>query len=241
MQNIHPRGSNHSPQLLNGLYWCLNNTTVYIQNYWVQSRSVISTRAVRRHRTESQLWRYPEIQRPLVAGQTTDPVHSCWDKNGSWLCCWFVVQPSSNCQRLIQTHALTVRELHNWMSCVVCSCTWNISACRVLVLHGFCDPPLSGCHGDPLSVSLVSLRTLSHWEFFGEVHCPWGSLPVRFPACLALHGPPDGKCLLLITHRWTVCTLCFYLPVTLFISVTVFIANLKVVAHCSVFNFKTSA
>lgn len=41
------------------------------------------------------------------------------------------------------------------------------------------------------------------------------SLPVRFPVCLALHGPPDGKCLLLITHRWTertencVCTFVF--------------------------------
>lgn len=79
---------------------------------------------------------------------------------------------------------------------------------------------------------VVSLCTLSHWEFFSEVHYPWGSLHVRFPVCLALHGPSDGKCLLLlITHRWIGCSeqsmhSCVCLPVTLFIFVTVCIRKL---------------
>lgn len=111
--------------------------------------------------------------------------------------------------------------------------------------------PLSGCHGDPQQsphccgsrhhVGGVVICSVSLGIFFWEVHYPWGSL--SFPVCLALRSPPDGKCLLLITHRWTVHTeecvhICICLPVTPFIFVTVFTGNPKVVAH--VFDFEIS-
>lgn len=67
----------------------------------------------------------------------------------------------------------------NWIVCCVC----------VSLLHALC-----------LGVLLFGFVMLLVSLFFSwAVHYPRGSLPV----CLALHGPPDGKCLLLITHRWT--------------------------------------
>lgn len=102
------------------------------------------------------------------------------------------------------------------------------------------SPPhnLSGCHGDVVRCCvprrLVGSRVFSHRAFW-EVRFPWGSLPVRFPVCLALHSPADGKCLLLITHRWTsaqtsVCTLVF-VCLRLFISVIVYTRSSKGLPH----------
>lgn len=104
-------------------------------------------------------------------------------------------------------------------------------------------PFLSGCHGNPqqspgvvfhgvLSVVCRCMNVCLTGNF-GKSITHGASLPVRFPACLALHSPPDGKCLLLITHRWAEraekCVhICVCLPVTLFIFVTV---HPKDVAH----------
>ena len=163
-----------------------------------------------------------------------------WIPNCSWLCCWFVV---SHRQILIIQYRYTLilqdlglnEQLHSPEVdvCILAQSTSNLSLCRVGVWACYmsCEtlcyrdtPPVSGCHGDlkdspgvvfhgVLLVVLLYRPLLSRWEFW-EVLSPGDSLPVRFPVCLALHSPPDGKCLLLITHRWTQCTeKCVYMCV----------------------------
>lgn len=88
------------------------------------------------------------------------------------------------------------------------------------------------CRGEPEQSSVPPASSLVSLGIVWEVHYPRGSPHVWFPACLALHGPADGKCLLLlIIHRWTECMeesvrACVCLSVTPFIFVTVCIRKL---------------
>lgn len=95
-----------------------------------------------------------------------------------------------------------------------------------------CTARLRVCRGEPEQCSVPPASSLVSLGIVWEVHYPRGSPHVWFPACLALQGPADGKCLLLlIIHRWTECTeesvrACVCLPVTPFIFVTVCIRKL---------------
>lgn len=219
----------------------MNNITVYSHNYWTQSRSLISTR-----RGVPQDWE------PVLV-LSVDIAASC-GRSDYWLSPQLLIKTAHGCvadlwfcrrQILIIWYRHTLTTGFITTGCLhVVQLTRSISMCGVHVwaCHMLYETPASRypvtaavwLPWRPTAVSrccvpqrLVSLRTLSHWEFW-EVHYPRGSLPVRFPVCLALHRPPDGKCLLLITHRWTERTemcvhICVCLPVTLFIFVTVFI------------------
>ena len=67
----------------------------------------------------------------------------------------------------------------------VCACVCEFVTCPLCVLGCVL---VWFCH-----VACLTFFFLGHFITHGA----------RSPVCLALHGPPDGKCLLLITHRWT--------------------------------------